>query len=90
MLPDLGPDDPRMAAVSRTAVPTGPPCDACPNTVGLALAITMVNVWQTDGATPLLPHTVVGPNEPAVVGVPVRIPPAPRLSPGGRVPLVTE
>lgn len=88
MVPDFGPLGPSSEAVSRTAVPTGPPGDADPRTVGVALAMVRVNVWHADGP-PLLAHTVVGPKVPAADGVPSRIPPVPRLSPGGRAPLVT-
>ena len=89
MVPDLAPLGPRRVAASRTAVPSGPPCDAVATTVWLALVTVMVKVWHAVGETPLLAHTVVGPNVPASVGLPTRSPFEPRLRPGGRVPVVT-
>jgi hypothetical protein len=50
----------------------------------------MVKVWHAVGFTPSVAHTVVGPNTPADVGTPVRNPSGLRLTPGGRLPLVTE
>lgn len=57
---------------------------------GVRLAIVMVKVWQVAGATPFVPHTVVGPKVPAMVGAPVTKPVGARERPGGSVPLVTE
>ena len=71
-------------------MPTGPPDEAAASTPGVRLAMVMVNVWQAGGATPLVPHTVVGPKVPAMVGVPVMKPVDARDSPGGSAPLVTE
>ena len=77
-------------AVSRTAVPTGPPGDAAARTSGDRLAMTMVKVWQAGVTWPLVAQTVVGPNVPARLGVPVTKPAALSVSPVGSVPAVTE
>lgn len=86
----VGAKSPRRVAVSWTAVPTGPPGDGVATMEVCRFSITMVNVWHTDACTPLLAHTVVGPNVPAWFGMPVRMPPGVRVRPGGRGPLVTE
>lgn len=80
---------PKRVAVSRTTVPTGPPGDALPRRMGLALRMTMVKVWHAGVATPLLAQTVVGPKVPAVVGSPITIPFGLKVNPGGSEPLVT-
>jgi hypothetical protein len=53
------------------------------------LRMVMVNVWQAGGLTPLLAQTVVGPNVPAMVAPPARMPASFMVSPGGSAPLVT-
>ena len=89
MVPVLSPG-PNSNAESRTVVPTGPPAEGEARIRGLALTIVTVKVWHTGAATPLVAHTVVGPNVPAWVGRPVTSPEGPRRTPGGRAPLVTE
>jgi hypothetical protein len=86
----VGMKAPTRLAVSRTAVPTGPPGDAAASSPGVRLAMTIVNVWHAGGPSTLLPHTVVGPKDPAADAVPVTKPSGRRLSPGGRDPLVIE
>lgn len=71
-------------------MPTGPPDEAAASMPGVRLAMVMLNVWQAAGATPFVPHTVVGPKVRAMVGVPVTKPVGARESPGGSAPLVTE
>ena len=81
---------PRKVAVSRTAVPTGPPGDAVATKDGGRFWITMVNVWHACGCSPLEAQTVVGPKVPAWVGTPTRMPDGAMVRPVGRDPLVTE
>jgi hypothetical protein len=81
---------PARLAMSRTAVPTGPPGEGSARMMTDRRATEMVKVWQAVGATPLLAQTVVGPNVPAWLGDPARMPFVPRVRPGGSDPLVTE
>jgi hypothetical protein len=81
---------PKKLAVSRTAVPTGPPWDAVARTWVGRLLTTIVKVWHAGACAPSLAHTVVGPKLPACVGAPVTMPPGDMVIPGGREPLVTE
>lgn len=67
----------------RTAVPSGPPGEGWAKTMGVALRIVMVNVWQAGAWAPLLAHTVVGPKLPAPVGTPNMRPWASMITPGG-------
>jgi hypothetical protein len=86
----VGTRPPTSDAVLRTGVPTGPPADAETRMVGERRLMTMVKVWQRGAVVALLAQTVVGPKVPATVGEPVRNPVGARVSPGGRVPAVTE
>ena len=79
-----------MEAVSRTAVPTGPPEEGVAWMIGVRLRMLIVKVWHTGGVTPLPAHTVVGPNVPVCDGRPAAMPPGPMVIPGGKAPLVTE
>ncbi|MGI8808545.1 MAG: hypothetical protein ACR2KK_12005 [Acidimicrobiales bacterium] len=81
---------PRMLAVSRTGVPSGPPGEADPSRTGMRRAITMENVWHASAPVEVVAHTVMGPKVPAWVGVPATMPLAPKVKPGGRVPFLTE
>ena len=81
---------PSRLAVSRTAVPTGPPGDGEPRIWVVRRATTIVNVWHAGACTPLLAHTVVGPKLPACDGAPDTMPAGDMVTPGGRAPLVTE
>lgn len=80
---------PTRVAVSRTAVPNGPPGDGTARMAGDRLATTMVKVWQAGGPRREPAQTVVGPNVPAVTGTPVTKPTRERTKPGGRLPAVT-
>ena len=82
----VGANAPISDAVLRTGVPTGPPADAETRMVGERRLTRMVKVWQRGAVVALLPHTVVGPKLPAMVGVPVRNPVGARVRPGGRAP----
>ena len=75
-------------AESRTAVPTGPPGDGDAKIEGARFSTVMVKVWHAAAAL-LLAQTVIGPNVPAAVGAPARMPPGPMVTPGGSAPLVT-
>jgi hypothetical protein len=79
----VGSRAPIRLAVLRTGVPTGPPGEAEARMSGDRRRTVMVNVWQAGALTRLLPHTVVGPNVPAIVGAPVRKPAGVSTSPGG-------
>ncbi len=85
----VGRTPPMMVAISRTAVPTGPPGEAAARMATVRLRMVIVNVWQAGVETPFEAHTVVGPNVPAARGEPVRKPAGLTLSPGGTAPLVT-
>jgi hypothetical protein len=69
--------------VACTVVPTGPPGEPLARMAGERRRMVMVNVSQMGAVVALLPQTVVGPKEPARVGVPVRNPVGRRVTPGG-------
>jgi hypothetical protein len=82
----VGTKPPTTLTVFRTGVPTGPPGEGSARRLGVRRWMVMLNVWHA----PLLAQTVIGPYDPAALGVPVRKPSGLIERPGGSVPLVTE
>jgi hypothetical protein len=88
--PPVGTPAPARLAVSFTAVPSGPPSEGSARMTTARRSTTMVKVWHAGAVTALVAHTVEGPNVPAWVGRPARMPLGPTVRPGGRVPDVSE
>jgi hypothetical protein len=84
----VGGNSPRKVTESRTAVPTGPPADGVATMEGGRRWITSVKVWHAE-LWLVVAHTVVGPNDPAWLGLPTRMPGGERVRPGGTAPAVT-